>query len=133
MMLTKSFTAMWRRDQKSTLMSTAHIQHLNKQGFQHAFVRHAETYVDGAVHTNGIENFWSLLKRTVRGTYVSCEPFHMFRYLDEQAYRFNERYGNDRDRFVGAMKGIMDRRLTYKLLTGKHDGASREESNGEGI
>ena len=60
---------------------------LGSEGFQHAFVRHAEYYVDGAVHTNGIENFWSLLKRGIRGTYVSVEPFHMFRYLDEQAFR----------------------------------------------
>lgn len=98
---------------------------LGDQGFNHAFVRHAEFYVKGAVHTNGIENFWSLLKRGIKGTYVSVEPFHMFRYLDEQAFRFNERFGNDKDRFIGAMQGIVDKRLTYKLLTGKHDGASR--------
>lgn len=94
-------------------------KHLPEQGFQHAFIRHAETYVDGAVHTNGIENFWSLLKRGIRGTYVSVEPFHMFRYLDEQAFRFNERFGNDGDRFETVMQQIINKRLTYKELTGK--------------
>ena len=89
--------------------------------FVHDFVRHAETYVRGAVHTNGIENFWSLLKRSIGGTYVSVEPFHMFRYLDEQSFRFNERYGNDCDRFLSAMSGVMDKRLTYKVLTGKQE------------
>jgi len=94
--------------------------------FQHDFVRHAERYVNGNVHTNGIENFWSCLKRSIGGTYVSVEPFHMFRYLDEQAFRFNERFGDDADRFLSAMSGIMDKRLTYKVLTGKQDEASRE-------
>lgn len=93
--------------------------------FQHDFVRHAERYVNGNVHTNGIENFWSCLKRTIGGTYVSVEPFHMFRYLDEQAFRFNERFGDDADRFLSAMAGIMDKRLTYKVLTGKREEESR--------
>ncbi len=87
--------------------------------FFHQFIRHAETYVDGAVHTNGIENFWSLLKRGIKGTYVSVEPFHMFRYLDEQTFRFNERFGDDADRFLTAMHGIVGKRLTYRKLTGK--------------
>jgi len=82
-------------------------------------VRHAEYYVDGAVHTNGIENFWALLKRCIRGTYVSVEPFHMFRYLDEEAFRFNERFGDDADRFMAVMNGIVGKRVTYKQLTGK--------------
>lgn len=93
--------------------------HLGSEGFQHAFVRHAEEYVRGSVHTNGIENFWSLLKRMIRGTYVSVEPFHMFRYLDEEAFRFNERFGSDADRFVTIMSGIVGKRVTYKQLTGK--------------
>lgn len=97
---------------------------LGSEGFNHAFVRHAEFYVDGAVHTNGIENFWSLLKRGIKGTYVSVEPFHMFRYLDEQAFRFNERFCNDQERFLAAMQGTVDKRLTYKLLTGKQEDAS---------
>jgi hypothetical protein len=92
--------------------------------FEHDFVRHAEYYVNGNVHTNGIENFWALLKRTIGGTYVSVEPFHMFRYLDEQSFRFNERYMNDQERFVAAMAGVMDRRLTWKALTGKQEEAS---------
>jgi len=66
-----------------------------------------------------IENFWALLKRGIKGTYVSVEPFHMFRYLDEQSFRFNERFGNDGERFDLAVGGILDKRLTYKGLTGK--------------
>jgi len=96
--------------------------YLGSRGFNHAFVRHAEKYVDGAVHTNGIENFWSLLKRGIKGTYVSVEPFHMFRYLDEQCFRFNERFVDDGDRFDLVVRSILDKRLTYKALTGKVDG-----------
>jgi transposase-like protein len=70
-----------------------------QEDYTHKVINHAEKYVDGIVHTNGIENFWSLLKRTLGGTYVSVEPFHLFRYLDEQAFRFNGRKGNDSDRF----------------------------------
>jgi ISXO2-like transposase domain len=72
---------------------------------------------DGNVHTNGCENFWSLLKRA-KGTYVSVEPFHLFRYLDEQAFRFNNRGGDDAFRFALALKGIIGKRLTYVALTG---------------
>ena len=97
--------------------------------FYHAFVNHAEQYVDGNVHTNGIENFWSLLKRSIKGTYVSVEPFHLFRYLDEQAYRFNERFGNDGERFDSAVRGILDKRLTYKGLTGKSTEILPETAN----
>jgi len=74
--------------------------------------------VDGNVHTNGCENFWSLLKRAIKGTYVSIEPFHLFRYLDEQAFRFNNRVGTDAERFALALKGIINKRLTYTALTG---------------
>ena len=87
----------------------------------HAFVKHAEYYVDGAVHTNGIENFWALLKRMIKGTYVSVEPFHMFRYLNEEAFRFNERFGNDGDRFETVVKQIINKRLTFDQLTGKQE------------
>jgi len=106
---------------KSNIYSDEHgaYYHLGSEGFYHAFVRHAEQYVDGNVHTNGIENFWALLKRGIKGTYVSVEPFHMFRYLDEQCFRFNERFGNDGERFDLAVRGILDKRLTYKALTGK--------------
>ena len=86
--------------------------------YTHNVIDHAECYVQGNVHTNGMENFWSLLKRTIKGTYVSIEPFHLFRYLDEQAFRFNEREDNDGGRFKNAIKGIVGRRVTYKALTG---------------
>jgi len=77
-----------------------------------------ERYVDGHVHTNGLENFWSLLKRGIKGTYVSVEPYHLFRYLDEQAFRFNEREYEDGDRFRKAIGSVAGRRLTYDELTG---------------
>src|SRR5207245_2896611 len=92
---------------------------LADEGFQHAFIRHAETYVNGAVHTNGIENFWSLLKRGIKGTYVSVEPFHMFRYLDEQAFRFNERKDDDKGRFMKAIASFAGKRLMYSTLIGQ--------------
>jgi transposase-like protein len=85
----------------------------------HRFIDHAEKYAEGKVHTNGLENFWSLLKRCFHGTYVSVEPFHLFRYLDEQAFRFNERDGEDADRFQKALGSVTGRRLTYSELTGK--------------
>src|SRR6266702_1084322 len=84
----------------------------------HKVIDHAERYVDGEVHTNSMENFWSLLKRAIKGTYVSIEPFHLFRYLDEQAFRFNNRKMTDSLRFALALKGIIDKRLTYTALTG---------------
>jgi transposase-like protein len=87
--------------------------------YVHGVINHAERYVDGLIHTNGIENFWSLLKRTLKGTYVSVEPFHLFRYLDEQSFRFNNRKGNDSDRFLKAAQNITGKRVTYKQLTGK--------------
>ena len=89
----------------------------------HQVIDHAETYVNGNVHTNGIENFWSLLKRGLKGTYISVEPFHLFRYLDEQAFRFNERKQNDGGRFISAMQGITGKRVTYEKLTGKTEEA----------
>jgi transposase-like protein len=88
--------------------------------FKHEVIDHAEAYVRENVHTNGLENFWSLLKRGIRGTYVSVEPFHLFRYLDEQAFRYNNREEtDDSGRFVAAMKQAVGKRLTYKQLTGK--------------
>ena len=87
--------------------------------YTHQVINHAECYVKGHVHTNGMENFWSLLKRTIKGTYVNVEPFHLFRYLDEQAFRFNERKDEDGDkgRFIKAISGIIGKRLTWKQLT----------------
>ena len=74
----------------------------------------------GEVHTDGLENFWSLLKRGLKGTYVSVEPFHLFRYLDEQAFRYNNRVGfEDKDRFDLAVRQIVGKRLTWEHLTGK--------------
>jgi len=88
--------------------------------FVHDVVNHAEQYVKGRVHTNGLENFWSLLKRTLRGTYVAVEPFHLDRYVDEQVFRFNNRKGlNDAQRFAIAMSQVAGKRLTYAELTGK--------------
>jgi transposase-like protein len=89
------------------------------QKYIHGVINHAEKYVDGQIHVNGVENFWSLLKRTIRGTYVSVEPYHLFRYLDEQSFRFNSRKGNDSDRFLKAASNITGKRVTYKQLTGK--------------
>lgn len=88
--------------------------------YAHQVVDHAVQYVDGQVHTNGLENFWSLLKRGISGTYVSVEPFHLFRYLDEQAYRFNNRKDmNDFDRFKQAASQIVGKRLTWNEVTGQ--------------
>jgi transposase-like protein len=87
--------------------------------FRHQVIDHAVEYVNGVVHTNGMENFWSLLKRGLKGTYVSVEPFHLFRYLDEQSFRFNQRRTSDADRFVLALSQIVGRRVMYGELTGK--------------
>jgi len=88
--------------------------------YAHKVVDHAVAYVDGRVHTNGLENFWSLLKRGISGTYVSVEPFHLFRYLDEQTFRYNKRNDmSDADRFNLAVSQIVGKRLTYAGLTGK--------------
>jgi transposase-like protein len=89
----------------------------------HQIVDHAETYVDGQVHTNGIENFWSLVKRGLHGTYISVEPFHLFRYLDEQIFRYENRatkkhFVSDSDRFQLAMSQVSGKRLTYQGLIG---------------
>lgn len=87
--------------------------------FTHQVIDHAVAYVDGNVHTNNCENFWSLLKRSLKGTYVSVEPFHLFRYIDEQTFRYNNRHMTDIERFVYVMRHVVGRRITYKQLTGK--------------
>jgi transposase-like protein len=89
-----------------------------KTEYAHKVIDHAESYAEGKVHTNGLENFWSLLKRSVKGTYVSVEPFHLFRYLDEQAYRFNTRKMPDGEQFVRALHSAVGKRLMYEALTG---------------
>src|ERR1039458_8277880 len=87
--------------------------------YTHNVVNHLEQYVSGNIHTNGMENFWALLKRGLGGTYVSVEPFHLFRYVDEQAYRYNNRSMTDALRFRLAMRQAVGKRLTYAELTGK--------------
>ena len=87
-------------------------------------MNHVNAYVEGNVHTNGLENFWSLMKRNLAGTYVAVEPFHLDAYLDEQMFRFNNRATkdnplNDADRFMLAVSQISGKRLTYAELTGK--------------
>ena len=101
-------------------------QGLEKQ-FIHKVVNHSREYVNGQVHTQGIENFWSLLKRTLRGTYVAVEPFHLDAYLAEQVFRYNNRATKDNpltdaDRFTAAVMQVVGKRLTYAELTGKTQG-----------
>src|SRR6202040_3887578 len=95
-----------------------------KKHYIHETVSHADEYVRGQVHTNCLENFWSLMKRNLAGTYVAVEPFHLDRYLDEQMFRFNNRATkdnpqNDADRFYIALSRVANKRLTYDELTGK--------------
>jgi transposase-like protein len=95
-------------------------QGLKGHDYQHQVIDHAEKYVDGQVHTNGLENFWSLLKRGLKGTYISVEPFHLFRYLDEQVFRYNYRkLPHDGARFEHVASNILGKRLTYAEVTGK--------------
>jgi transposase-like protein len=109
----------------ANIMTDEASQYLGlKDDYVHEVINHMESYVRGHVSTNGIENFWSLLKRGLGGTYVSVEPFHLFRYLDEQMFRYNNRATkdnplNDSDRFVAALAQVAGKRLTYKELTGK--------------
>lgn len=110
---------------KSAIFTDAHkgYKGLEKE-FVHATVSHINEYVRGQVHTNGIENFWSLLKRSLSGTYVAVEPFHLDAYVDEQAFRYNNRATKDNpltdaDRFALVMSQVSGRRLTYAQLTGK--------------
>ena len=99
--------------------------------YAHQVIDHAVQYVDGRVHTNGLENFWSLLKRGISGTYVSVEPFHLHRYLDEQTFRYNNRKNmNDGQRFELAMSQVAGKRLTYSQLTGKGTDSLHHETTG---
>jgi transposase-like protein len=91
-----------------------------QQDYIHKVINHAECYAKG----RGLENFWSLLKRGIKGTYVSVEPFHLFRYLDEQSFRFNERKDNDAGRFVKVVAGVIGKGLRYAKLIGKTGGDS---------
>jgi len=103
-----------------------------KAKYIHETVNHADCYVRGQVHTNCLENFWSLTKRNLAGTYVAVEPFHLDRYLDEQMFRFNNRKKmSDSQRFALAMSQIGGKRLTYAQLTGKNE-SPRHETTGTG-
>jgi hypothetical protein len=94
--------------------------------FAHQVVDHAVQYVDGQIHTNGLENFWSLLKRGISGTYVSVEPYHLGRYVDEQVFRYNHREATDAERFVGALSQIAGRRLTWEQLMAVFPGGHQQ-------
>ncbi len=102
----------------ANVYTDAHLSYdgLNRD-YVHQVIDHAEAYVDGQIHTNGCENFWSLLKRALKGTYVSVEPFHLFRYLDEQAFRFNRRKLTDFARFALTAGAVFGKRLTFAQLT----------------
>jgi transposase-like protein len=110
--------------------------HLRKE-FVHEVVNHAKEYVNGQVHTQGLDNFWSLLKRTLRGTYVAVEPFHLDHYLDEQVFRYNNRATKDNkltdaDRFALLMSQVAGKRLTYAQLTGKDTDSLHHPEAGTG-
>ena len=103
----------------SALFTDALKSYEGLDDFQHEIIGHALAYVEGEVHTNGLENFWPLLKRGLKGACASVEPFHLFRYLDEQGYRFNNRWLTDGQRFDIAVRQIVGKRLTWDQLTGK--------------
>ena len=103
----------------STVYTDALQSYRGLTGFAHETIDHADAYVRGNVHTNGLESYWSLLKRSLRGTYISVEPFHLFRYLDEQSFRFNNRKQSDGERFDATLSTVTGRRLTYDKLTGR--------------
>ncbi len=86
--------------------------------YDHKTINHLERYVEGNIHTNGIENFWALLKRGLKGTYVSVKPFHLFRYVDERAFAYNRFDSTDRSRFEAVLRAVTGRRLTWAELTG---------------
>jgi len=106
-----------------TEVFTDALESYNKMGadYAHQVIDHAECYAKGKVHTNGLENFWSLFKRCIKGTHVSVEPFHLFRYLDAQAFRYNNRKNSALGRFLQATVGIVGKRLTYDSLIGEAD------------
>ncbi len=108
----------------ATVYTDEHTGYINMHQFVHETVTHANEYVRGQIHTQGIENFWSLLKRGLRGTYVAVEPFHLGKYVDEQVFRYNNRATkenplNDQDRFMALLAQVSGKRLTYADLTGK--------------
>lgn len=119
----------WKNVEKGSTVYTDELRaYFGLQSdYAHEVINHAEAYVNGNIHTNGIENFWSLLKRCLKGTYVSVEPFHLFRYVDEEVFRFNNRKPmDDCDRFRYVMRKIVGKRLTYDELTGKLEEGPKE-------
>lgn len=103
----------------SDLFTDAQRAYLGLGGeYRHEIIDHAFEYVRGEVHTNCLENFWSCLKRTIKGTYISVDPYHVFRYLDEQVFRFNNRKVCDAERFVFVVRDVIGKRLTYANLIG---------------
>jgi transposase-like protein len=114
------------------IMTDAHPSYAGLDAeYVHQVIDHAECYVKGNVHTNSIENFWALFKRCIQGTHVSIEPFHLFRYLDSETFRFNNRSCKDGERFRRALAGFSGKRLTYKALTGKAEPCTASD-NGAG-
>jgi transposase-like protein len=106
----------------SRVCTDAHMSYDDlERDYDRQIVDHMERYVDGNVHTNCLENFWSLLKRALKGTYVNVEPFHLFRYCDEQAFQYNERKDNDQGRFLKAVSGYFGKGLRYAKLIGLKD------------
>jgi transposase-like protein len=104
-------------DQNAVVCTDATSSYANlSDQFVHRWVDHARRYVLGRVHVNGIENFWSLLKRAIKGTYVAVSAWHLFRYVDEEAWRFNFRRFNDGQRFDAVMRGVLGKRITYRTL-----------------
>lgn len=100
----------------STIYTDALLSYRGMAEYDHKWIDHFVTYCEGRVHTNTIENFWSCLKRTIKGTYIAPRPFHLDAYVDEQVFRFNAREGKDADRFVETLKGADGKRLTYVAL-----------------
>ena len=103
----------------SNLFTDALQSYRGMDEYIHEFIDHTTEYVRGQVHTNGMENYWALFKRSLRGTYVSCNVSHLFRYLDEQTFRFNNRRDNDSMRFSEALSMVTGKRLTYAELIQK--------------
>ena len=102
--------------------------------FIHYYVDHVEKYVEGQIHTNGLENFWSLFKRCIKGTHVSVDPVHLQAYVDSEAFRFNNRKLNDGGRFLLAAQGLHGKRLTYSALIGASEvapGSGKDAADGE--
>ena len=96
-------------------------------------IDHAECYAKGKVHTNGLENFWSPFKRCIKGTHVSIEPFHLFRYLDAECFRYNNRKASAATRFLRAALGIIGKRLTYQSLIGESHAEDHTASGSDAV